>query len=493
MKIFNVEQIRSTDAATIQNEPISSLELMERASNAFVRWFCNQFVNTRPIRIFCGKGNNGGDGLAIARILSTLSYDVKVYIAEYGAHASTDFQSNLERLKNHLQPESIHHIEDFPTISAHAICIDALLGSGLSRPVDGLLAQMIDTLNKLSNNLVAIDIASGLYVDKTNSKTDAIIEPDFTVSFQLPKLAFMLPQNAQYVGDWHLVDIGLSEEYIEKTATSFYFTDKKAAESIIKPREKFSHKGTYGHALILAGSFGKMGAAVLSGKACLRSGVGLLTMHSPGCGYEITQISIPEAMASIDNHSKYISQLPDLETYSAVGIGPGIGQDKATVKVIGELLENVKVPLIIDADALNILSQNRHLLDKLPKNTVLTPHPKEFQRLAGESKDEYDRLEIGKKFAAQHQVIICLKGANTAVILPNGDIYFNSTGNAGMATGGTGDVLTGIITSLLAQKYTPENAAILGVYEHGLAGDKAAEQKGQSALIASDVVKCLGW
>jgi NAD(P)H-hydrate epimerase len=493
MKIFNVEQIRSLDTYTIQNEPISSLDLMERASNAFIRWFCNQFVNTRPVRIFCGKGNNGGDGLAIARILSTHSYDVKVYIAEYSANATPDFQSNLERLQNHLKPESIHRIADFPSIAPNAICIDALLGSGLSRPVEGLLAEIIGSLNKLPNNLVSVDIASGLYADKPNGKGDTIIEPDFTVSFQLPKLAFMLPQNATYTGDWHLVDIGLSENYIRKTPTPLHYTDKQTAEELIKPRQKFSHKGTYGHALLIAGSFGKMGAAVLSGKACLRSGIGLLTMHSPGCGYDILQISIPEAMAVMDNNHKTISQLPELDAYSAIGIGPGIGQDEATVKVMEQLLETIKVPLIIDADGLNILSQNRSLLDKLPENTILTPHPKEFQRLAGESKNEYERLELGKDFARKYRVIICLKGANTAVILPNGDIHFNSTGNAGMATGGTGDVLTGIITSLLAQKYSPEHAAILGVYEHGLAGDRAAERKGQSALIASDVVDCLGW
>jgi hydroxyethylthiazole kinase-like uncharacterized protein yjeF len=493
MKIFNVEQIRSLDAYTIQNEPISSLDLMERASNAFIRWFCNQFVNTRPVRIFCGKGNNGGDGLAIARILCCNSYDVKVYIAEYSANATADFQENLERLKNHSQPESIHDINDFPSIAPNAICIDALLGSGLSRPAEGLLAEIIASLNNLPNVLVAVDIASGLYADKPNAKDDTIIEPDCTVAFQIPKLAFLLPQNAAYVGEWHLVDIGLSDDYIRKTPTPLHYTDKLAAEELIKPRQKFSHKGTYGHALLIAGSFGKMGAAALSGKACLRSGVGLLTMHSPGCGYDILQISIPEAMAVMDDNHKNISQLTDLDSYSAIGIGPGIGQDEATVEVVEQLLETIKVPLIIDADALNILSQNRSLLDKLPPNTILTPHPKEFQRLAGESKNEFERLEIGKEFARNYKVIICLKGANTAVILPNGDIHFNSTGNAGMATGGTGDVLTGIITSLLAQKYEPKHAAILGVYQHGLAGDRAAEQKGQSALIASDVVDCLGW
>lgn len=493
MKILNVEQIRSLDAYTIKNEPISSIDLMERASQAFVRWLYNQFVNTRPVAVFCGKGNNGGDGLAIARILSERSYDVQVYIIEYSPDESADFKINLDRLENHLQPVYIKSIDDFPAPGPNVVCIDALLGSGLSRPVAGLLAEVIDKLNDLPNKLVAVDIASGLYADKTNSKEDPIIEPDFTVSFQLPKLAFLLPQNAKYVGDWHIVDIELSAAFIKNAETSWFYTDKQTAESLIKPREKFSHKGTYGHAVLIAGSYGKMGAAVLSAKACLRSGVGLLTVHVPECGYEIIQISTPEAMASVDENRKYIGQVPDMESASAIGVGPGLGQDTTTVNVLDKLLKAAKAPLIIDADALNILSQNRELLYKLPENTILTPHPKEFQRLAGESTDEYNRLEIGKEFAKKYKVIICLKGANTAVILPNGDVHFNSTGNAGMATGGTGDVLTGIITSLLAQKYTPEHAAILGVYQHGLAGDRAADLKGQSALIASDVIDCLGW
>jgi hydroxyethylthiazole kinase-like uncharacterized protein yjeF len=493
MKILNVEQIRSLDAYTIKNEPISSIDLMERASQAFVRWLCNQFVNTRPVSVFCGKGNNGGDGLAIARILTERGYDVQVHIVEYAPDASADFKTNLDRLEKHLQPSYIHSTAAFPKLGPNVVCIDALLGSGLSRPVSGLLANIIDRLNNLPNKLVAIDIASGLYADKPNRKEDAIVEPDFTVSFQLPKLAFLLPQNAKYVGDWHLVDIQLSEAFIRNADTSWFFTNKPAAEGLIKPREKYSHKGTYGHALLIAGSYGKMGAAILSARACLRSGVGLLTVHVPECGYEIMQISTPEAMVSVDENKKYIGQLPNVESASAIGIGPGLGQDTMTVNVLEKLLKTLKAPLVIDADALNFLSQNRELLYKLPENTILTPHPKEFQRLAGESTDEYSRLEIGKDFAKKYKVIVCLKGANTAVIFPNGEVHFNSTGNAGMATGGTGDVLTGIIASLLAQQYTPKAAAILGVYLHGLAGDRAADLKGQSALIASDVIDCLGW
>ncbi|MGG7666379.1 NAD(P)H-hydrate dehydratase [Dyadobacter sp. BHUBP1] len=493
MKIFNVEQIRAMDAYTIAHEPIASIDLMERASQAFVRWFCNQYVNTRPIAVFCGKGNNGGDGLAIARILSGCGYDVQVFIVECTLNATDDFRQNYSRLGSHLTPRRIHSENDLPQLGNKVVCIDALLGSGLSRPVEGLLSIVIQYLNELPNRLVSVDIASGLYTDQPNNPDDVVVKPKYTVTFQLPKLAFLLPQNAEYVGEWHVVDIGLSSRYMAETSTPYYFTDKFEAEKRIKLRQKFSHKGTFGHAVIVAGSYGKMGAAVLSGKACLRSGVGLLTMHVPACGYEIMQISVPEAMATVDEMEKYISKAPDLSSATGIGIGPGIGQETATVKALEKLLEQAKGPVIIDADALNILSTNRHLLYKLPKNTILTPHPKEFQRLAGESSNEYERLEKAQAFAAKYKIIICLKGANTAVILPNGDVHFNSTGNPGMATGGTGDVLTGVITSLLAQKYDPADAAILGVYQHGLAGDRAAEARGQTALIASDVVEHLGW
>ena len=493
MKILNAEQIRALDAHTIKSEPISSFELMERASHAFVKWFTNCFDISHSISVFCGKGNNGGDGLAIARILGSKGYHIRVFVIEYTNKMSDDFARNLELIENHLQVQSIYESHAMPEFNAKQIIIDALLGSGLSRPVTGLLEEVIETINEAPATVVSVDIASGLYVDKPNGKSDAIITPDYTVTFQLPKLAFMMPQNAAFTGDWRVVDIGLDTKFIEQTDTPYYFTDKSAGEALIKKRKKFSHKGTFGHALILAGSYGKIGAAVLSARACLRSGAGLLTVHLPECGYEIMQVSLPEAMVSVDVHHKNITVLPELDSYSAIGIGPGIGQEPLTVRTLDELVDNIKVPLILDADALNILSKHPDLLDKLPSQTILSPHPKEFQRLIGNSANEFERLELARHFARKYNVIICLKGAYTAVILANGDIHFNSTGNAGMATGGSGDVLTGILTALLAQSYTPENAAILGVFQHGLAGDRAADKKTKTAMIASDIIENLGW
>ena len=493
MKILNAQQIRELDAFTIENEPVSSFFLMERASQAFVLWFVSHFDVSKSISVFCGKGNNGGDGLAISRILTEKGYHVHVFVVEYTQQASDDFNQNLKLLESQLQVQSIFEPDAMPEFNADHIIIDALLGSGLSRPVSGLLEDVILKINESSATIVSVDIASGLYVDKPNEKSDTIIKPDYTVTFQLPKLAFMMPQNADFTGEWHVVAIGLNENFIRQTETPYFYTDSNAAKELIKTRGKFSHKGTFGHALMLAGSYGKIGAAVLSSKACLRSGAGLLTVHIPECGYEIIQISLPEAMVSVDSNKNHITELPELDSFSAIGVGPGLGQEPLTVRLLDELLERINVPLILDADALNILSKHPDLLDKLPERTILSPHPKEFQRLAGESANEYERLELARNFAQRHKIIICLKGAYTAVILTNGDVHFNSTGNAGMATGGSGDVLTGILTALLAQKYEPENAAILGVYQHGLAGDRAAEKKTETALIASDIIDNLGW
>lgn len=493
MKILSASQVRELDAYTIQNEPISSLNLMERAAQAFVCWLCARYDNRQKIVIFCGKGNNGGDGLAVGRLLSGKGYAVRVYVVDYTQKSTDDFQANLNKVGDFLAIHHIRHTDDIPALPTDDLLIDAVLGSGLSRPASGLLKKVIEALNDSPAEVISVDIASGLYMDRINAESDAIVKPDHTVSFQLPKLAFMMPHNEPFVGAWHLVDIGLSEAFLEKTDTPYSFTDAKTATHLIRARQKFSHKGTFGHALLLAGSYGKMGAAQLSGGACLRSGVGLLTMHVARCGYTIMQIALPEAMVSVDIHENLITTLPELDAYSAIGVGPGLGKEPQTLKALHALLDQAKVPMIWDADALNLLSENPDLLQKLPEGTLITPHPKEFERLAGKSSDDYDRLERARRFAQEHRLIVCLKGAQTAVIFSDGSVHFNATGNAGMATGGSGDVLTGILTSLLAQRYLPQDAARLGVYQHGVAGDRAAQLRSKVSMIASDIVENLGW
>jgi ADP-dependent NAD(P)H-hydrate dehydratase / NAD(P)H-hydrate epimerase len=491
MKILQVPQIQALDAYTIENEPISSINLMERASQAFTNTFINRFSKAHSIYIFCGLGNNGGDGLAIARLLLAQGYQPKVYVVYYAEKTTADFAENFEKLRQLTDIQAIRELNDFPEILENSIIIDALFGSGLSRSLTGLCAEIVQKINQTQAIRVAVDIASGLFADKT-SIGEAIIRADYTIAFQLPKLAFLLPQNAQYVGEWQTVAIGLSEKFINESNTNHYYLDNQLVKSILKPRAKFSHKGTFGHSLLIAGSYGKMGAAVLAAQACLRAGTGLLTTHIPRCGYEIMQTAVPEAMISIEKSWNWLQYLPDIQPFTAIGVGCGLDKYPATIHLLEKLLKTATQPLVLDADALNIMGENRQLLKFLPKNSILTPHPKEFARLSHSVEDNFERLEILRNFAQVYQVYVVLKGAHSALATPEGNIYFNSTGNPGMASGGSGDVLTGIITALLSQGYKPLEASMLGIYLHGLAGDLALKDESPESLIASDLVKNLG-
>ncbi|QDK79312.1 NAD(P)H-hydrate dehydratase [Spirosoma sp. KCTC 42546] len=504
MKILNVDQIRALDQSTIEHEPIAPINLMERAALAFVDWFVDRFPNTTPTKLFCGLGNNGGDGLAIARLLLERNYPVEVNVVRYAPRESDDFMHNHRRLK--LITETIRYIElpqEIPALRHNEVLIDAILGSGLSRPTEGIVKSVIEVINRSPATVIAVDIASGLYTDKPNELTDVIIEPDYTITFQLPKLAFMLPKNGRYVGDWHIVDIRLHKRYIDLAPTPYYYTQPQDARLLLRKRDRFSNKGTFGHALLMVGSYGKMGAAVLAAKACLRSGVGLLTVHVPRCGYDTMQIAVPEAMCRPDGNPNVLTGTPDRGAselssltpadYAVVGIGSGIGQAHETLDMLKGLLKTMKKPMVVDADALNLLSENRELLTYLPKNSILTPHPKEFERLTKKWENDYQKLDILREFAQKYKVVVVLKGANSAVATPDGDIHFNSTGNPGLSTGGTGDVLTGVLTALLAQNYDSVEAAVLGVFAHGLAGDRIAVQRGQIGMIATDVIDALRW
>lgn len=494
MKILTPAQIKALDAYTIETEPIKSIDLMERAADAFVKWFIQQYPDAErtPIKIFCGPGNNGGDGLAVARLLNRKYYGVEVYLCEIGINRSADFKKNLRRIPSRRGLPVVNIREDatFPTFGKNAVIIDAIFGSGLNRPIEGYWANLIEHLNSLSNELVAIDIPSGLFAEEPSKGIS--IHADKTLSFQLPKRAFFFPENQVKVGVCFIQPIGLSPYYIQQAETNNYFTTKKLAKHLLLERHKFDHKGTYGHALLMLGSHGKIGAAVLATKACLRSGVGLLSVQVPSCGYQIMQISCPEAMTIVDQADAYLSTVPDLQVYKAIGIGCGVGQASMTAIALFEVLKNTDLPMVIDADALNILAKNPVELANIPANSILTPHPKEFERLFGASENDFARNELQLAKAKALNCVIILKGANTAVACPDGTCYFNSTGNPGMATGGSGDVLTGILTGLLAQGYSSKQAAILGVYLHGMAGDLAIKETGQASMIAGDLVDYLG-
>jgi len=490
MKILSASQIQEVDQFTIEHEPIPSIDLMERAANAFVDLFFDQISPKNTIAIVCGRGNNGGDGLAIARLLLQRHYPVTTYVIESQKTGSEDFEINKKRLSEIASIHDIHNDSSIPDFAECDVIIDALFGSGLSRPVEGLYANVVEAINKSGGKIYAIDIASGLFADKLTNQ-GAVINADVTISFQLPKLAFLLPSNFQYVGDWHIVNIGLDEDFINKQSSDFHLVTHEYVGKLINSRSKFDHKGTWGRALIMAGSFGKMGAAVLTGRGALRSGIGLLTMYVPGCGYNIVQTMIPEAMAIVDDGDHFLTTCPEVKGYDVIGIGPGIGTEQETMMSLIEMVRAFQKPIVLDADAINLMADHQELLKMLPEGSIITPHPKEFERLVGKWENDFERVSKQKELAEKYKIIVVVKGAHTTTATPDGEVFFNSTGNAGMATGGSGDVLTGIVTALLGQGYEPKNAALLGVYLHGLGGDLASMDIGQASLIASDIIDYL--
>jgi NAD(P)H-hydrate epimerase len=493
LKLFSVDQIREADRYTIANEPIASIDLMERAALAIFKWIEERYSANKTqleFHVVCGAGNNGGDGLALARILHEAAYVVSVSIFETENY-SEDHQINRERLP--LEPTMLNMEQGLPELKQETLIIDAIFGTGLSRKTEGAYAAVIQELNAIKRIILSIDIPSGLFAEN-NAANDpkSILRATYTLSFQFPKLSFLLPENSSYVGDWSVLDIGLSEDYIAKTETPYFYIGLEDIRAISRgKRQAYAHKGNFGHALLLAGSRGKMGAVVLAAKACLRSGVGLLTLQCPSQGEVILQTTVPEAMCNSDENETHLSELKPLHRYSALGVGPGIGMEEETQALLKVLIQQQPSALVLDADALNILAKNSTWLSFLPKGSILTPHPGEFKRLVGNWDNDYERLQLQREFAQRYGLYVLVKGRNSSIATPEGRVFFNSTGNPGMASGGSGDVLTGIITALLAQGYQAQEAIILGVYVHGLAGDLAAEELGEQSLIASDIIAAL--
>lgn len=489
MKIFSSKQIKELDDFTIKNEPILSIDLMERAAEKCSKWIRKHISLDSKIIFFCGIGNNGGDGLAIARQLN--DYNKEVYVFPDKNGYSEDFKINFERLeKKNITVNIIRNVDSINKLNQNDVIVDAIFGSGLNREPNGIYADVINKINKSACKIISIDIPSGLFSDTSSSNN--IIKADFTLTFQFPKLSFLFSENEQFIGSWKMLNIGLHKECIDNLGTSSYYISKNEIRNSLIKRKKFAHKGNFGHSLLIAGSYGKMGAAVLASKACLKSGVGLLTTHIPKVGYDIMQTAIPEAMISFSGSENEITTFPEYENYSAIGIGPGIGVSRIIQNELKKFLQNCKLPLVLDADALNNLSENKSLLKLLPANSILTPHPKEFDRLTKEHISGYERFLTQKEFSKKFNVILILKGANTSISCPDGNCYFNSTGNSGMASAGSGDVLTGIILSLLSQGYSAVNAAKIGVYIHGLAGDIALSKESVESLIASNIIDNLG-
>ena len=489
MKILSAQQIREADRHTIEKEPISSIDLMERASKAFVQAFMGYYSNKFSVSVFCGVGNNGGDGLAISRLLQNQGYEVDVYVIGEISSASPDFKVNFERL-----PDSAIVLNDsvaLPLFHEDTVIIDALFGSGLNRPLEGFVAKIVGSLNSVSNDIVSVDIASGLY-SELPVNSNIIIQPALTISFQFPKLSFLQPELAKYVGEWQTVDIGLDSAFIEEVNTDFHYTEEHHIRSIYKPRDKYAHKGSAGKVQLWVGSKGSIGAAQLAATACLRAGVGLLFVKTPQCGEVIMQIGVPEAMVEADLGEFEIQSAEVKTKVDVIGIGAGIGTSARTSYALKEFLKNYDgPPLVLDADGINILAAKRDLLELLPEGSILTPHPGEFKRLVGAWENDYQKLDFLKAFCAKYRLNVVLKGAHSAVCDVEGKVYFNSTGNPGMATAGSGDVLFGVICGLLAGGMKPFDALRFGVFIHGRAGDLAKNKLGEESLIARDIIDFL--
>jgi len=483
IKILTTAQTKKLDDFTIKHGRIESIELMDCACQAFVDWFVDRFDSSNSVLVVSGTGNNGGDGLGIARLLAELKFKVELFVVQGSGTPSSDFKKNMRSLPANLVA-TILNKSDSVNLPTCNIIIDALFGSGLSRPLEGFYESVVHAINNVDATRIAVDIPSGLFAD---AHTDGIsVRAHHTVSFQLPKLAFLLPECSEFVGEWHCVDIGLSKDFIDGSDSKNFVLDEVSVRNLIRQRKKFNHKGSFGHSLIVAGSLGKIGANILATKSALRTGSGLVTSLTPRSGYTAIQGSVPEAMVIVDSEENFLSQLPDIGSFSAIGIGPGLGKDKRTISFLSDLLSKNKLPCVLDADALNILAENSELQSLIPANSILTPHPGEFRRLVGDWRNDFERLDLLRSLSNRLNSIVVLKGAHTSISLPDGNVYFNTTGSPAMATGGSGDVLAGIITALLAQHYPPHEAAILGVYLHGLAGDFAS--KGRYSIIATDII-----
>ncbi|MDB4752395.1 NAD(P)H-hydrate dehydratase [Winogradskyella sp.] len=494
MKLFSKEQIYEGDKLTTERQNISSTDLMERAGTQIFNWIHMRMQGAQvPIHVFCGIGNNGGDGLVLARHLITHGYNVVTYIVNYSNKRSKDFLINYERIKNVTKdwPKMMTSVADFPQIHQDDIIVDAVFGIGLNRSLDDWVQELFQKFRASKAFTLSIDIPSGLYTDKAVDNKNAAVYSNYTLSFQSPKLVFFLQETARFIEQWEVLDIGIDRDYLMQTETESELISKFEVLPLYQPRDKFAHKGDFGHALIIGGSRGKIGAVNLASKACLSSGAGLVTAYVPNCGYDILQSSLPEAMVITDKDENHITDISFNIDPNVIGIGVGMGTDDITIKAFEAFLKKNKKQLVIDADGINIISKKKSLLKLLPTRTIITPHPKELERLVGKWTDDFDKLSKVRSLSIKYDIIIVIKGANTITVYKDKQ-YVNTTGNPGMATAGTGDVLTGVITGMMAQGYEPIPATLFGVYLHGRSADISLEDHGYQSLLASHIIDTLG-
>lgn len=489
MKILYSEAIRTVDAKTLEYKKILSHQLMEMAASAFSDYFLHEYSIQNSVALFCGTGNNGGDGVAVARILHIAGYSVKLFIVEVSNRYSKDVLYNIERAEKIGVPiTKITSIDEIPNLDKVDVVVDAIFGTGLSRPLSGFAKDVIEKINGAQKTVISIDIPSGLFLDRP---TTTALRATETVTLQIPKLALFLPLNHQFVGNLSMVDIGLDPKAIDEAETDMYYLTDTAMSEQLKPLAKYTHKGIQGHALIVGGSLGKIGAVSLASKAALKSGCGLVTAFVPKCGVDALQSNFPEAMIIQDVNQTHLSSIKYDIQPSAIAVGMGMGQHEETKQALCKFLQNNSTPLVLDADALNIISENLDWLHNLQSNTILTPHPRELSRLIGEWDDDFEKIRLTREFARKYKLIVVIKGAHT-LIIDSWHVYVNSSGTPALATAGSGDVLSGIIAGLLAQGYASSIAAQLGVYIHGMTSNITSQEINPRSFIASDIISNIG-
>ncbi len=496
MKILTSTQLKELDKYTIEHEPVSSAGLMERAADAIAAELKSRLaVGTRFI-VFAGPGNNGGDALAVARRLGDVGYAVQAYLFNITGRLSDDCMNNkkkLEKLGGTVRfTEVSSGLFSFPDVGGNDVIIDGLFGTGLNKPLDGGYAGLVKTINASPAKVASIDIPSGLMSeDNTHNNPSAIVRADLTLTFQLPKLAFFFGENSKYLGEVKVLDIGLSAEGLAAIESDIAVTEPEEVRRMLKGRDPFAHKGNMGHVMLVSGRYGMGGATILAARACLRSGAGKLTIHTPDMNNDILQCSVPEAILSHDVSDIHVSKAVSTYDYNALAMGPGLGTHEETAEALRAFIRNHPGEMVLDADALNILGNHPEWVPEIPQDTILTPHPKELENIVGACAGSYDRMAKARGLAVKMQLYVIVKGHDSLICTPTGRIFINPTGNAGMATAGSGDVLTGILAALLARGYTANEACRLGTYLHGLAGDIACEEKGEESLVASDIIDAL--
>lgn len=496
MKIFTSSQLRELDKYTIEKEQINSVDLMERSAKVLTMAITEEWTDRTPVVVFAGPGNNGGDALAVARMLLERGYHLKVYLFNIGKRISPDCAANLQRLKDDIHPKTLVEVTtqfDPPELPKGTLVVDGLFGSGLNKPLTGGFASLVKYINQSAATVVSIDLPSGLMAeDNTFNVSTNIIRANLTLTLHQKKLSFFFADNQKYLGRVRVLDIRLSPQFVEQTDSQYILAEEPVIRARLRHRGDFVHKGSMGHGLLIAGSYGMAGAAILASRACLRAGIGKLSVCTPRLNCAVLQTAVPEAVLQLGADDAYFDESVSTSDYDAMAIGPGLGQQENTAIALITQLRRTQCPVVADADALNILSDHRTWLQQLPKNLILTPHPREFDRLLGATPgSDYERLQRCVEMAKSLHAFILLKGHYSALCMPDGHVVFNTTGNSGMATAGSGDVLTGILLGLLARGYHPADAAMVGMYLHGLAGDLAAKVLGRESLVASDIIAYL--